>query len=232
MSLTRPSGAASPLTIQRPSAPRLALVTGFGPFPGVDDNPTAAVVAVIDRLAGAEIAGAEIARAEIVTAVLPVSWRRGPAALLAALDAVRADHGPPDVVLHLGVAVGADRLRVERLAAAACRQALDVDGALPDSTPSGAEARFDVEALARHLVNADLPAAVSDDAGAYLCNAIFAAGLRWAGPHGALVAFLHVPMPGTPRPDGRVWQIADLVQAALTALSWLQAQAVAARGAR
>ncbi len=203
-----------------PSAACSALVTGFGPFPGVDDNPTAAIAAAIGQLALPDVA----------LAVLPVSWRRGPEALRAALDATSAEVGPPVVLLHLGVAVGADRLRVERVAAAACRQALDVDGDLPTSTPSAGAARFDAEALARHLGDAGLPAAVSDDAGAYLCNAIFAEGLRWAAARDVLVAFLHVPMPGTPRPDGAPWQLADLVSAATTTLTWLQERGRVASG--
>lgn len=182
--------------------PISTLVTGFGAFPGVEANPTAAIVA---RLRAE-------APARLHAAVLPVSWARGPQALARAIDDATEAHGPPRLLLHLGVAASADRLRIESNAAAQARQSVDVDGLHAVLLPPAGTVTFDPRALVERLCDAGLPASVSDDAGAYLCNAIFGHGLRWAGDRGAIAAFLHVPMPGTTRPDasGRNWSEADL----------------------
>ena len=70
------------------------LVTGFGPFPGVSDNPTARLVRALD--------GLQIGRATVIGRVLPVSYRRGPE------QAVRLarDHR---AVLVVGTGVAASR---------------------------------------------------------------------------------------------------------------------------
>src|SRR5947208_13273272 len=78
------------------------LVTGFEPFGPWQRNPSGETARHLD--------GATIVDAEITGLVLPVSFKRAPAPLIAAIDALH-----PDVVLNLGQgeAVG---VRVERAA--------------------------------------------------------------------------------------------------------------------
>ena len=71
------------------------LVTGFMPFGGETVNPAYEAV----RRLPAQIAGADIATVEI-----PVVYRKGPAAVEAAIDAER-----PDMVLCVGQAGGQGR---------------------------------------------------------------------------------------------------------------------------
>ena len=198
------------------TSPIPTLLTGFGAFPGVETNPTAGIVARI----------AARAAANLHAAVLPVSWRRGPSALQQALAQATDEIGRPALLLHLGVAAGADRLRLESTAAALARPSVDVDGELAAAAPPSGDAEFDVPSVVAALQAIGLPATVSDDAGGYLCNAIFGLGLQWAREHGAIAAFLHVPMPGSPWPDGsgRCWTEADLDAATTCVLNALGAQ--------
>lgn len=155
------------------------LVTGFGPFPGMSDNPTARLVRALD--------GLQIGRATVIGRVLPVSYRRGPE------QAVRLarDHR---AVLVVGTGVAASRANVcvERLAVRVAVGRPDVDGAV-DTGLSGADevhASLDTAALARAL-----GAVASDDAGRYVCNA-------WlhhvASALDVPVGFVHVPAAGIP----------------------------------
>lgn len=197
--------------------PISTLVTGFGAFPGVQTNPTAAIVARLRAEAPARL------HAE----VLPVSWARGPQALAQAIDEATEAHGPLRLLLHLGVATSADRLRIESNAAAHARRSVDVDGLHAAQLPPSGTVMFNPRALVARLCDGGLPATLSDDAGGYLCNAIFGYGLRWAGDRGAIAAFLHVPMPGTARPDtsNRSWSEADLDIAVRIVLEALGAEA-------
>src|SRR5437660_6345571 len=82
------------------------LVTGFEPFGSWQRNPSGETARHLD--------GATIIDAEITGLVLPISFHRAAAPLIAAIDELR-----PDVVLNLGQgeAVG---VRVERVAVNLC----------------------------------------------------------------------------------------------------------------
>ncbi len=168
------------------------LVTGFGPFPGVRDNPS-------ERLVGRIAADRRLLRisaGEVRTAVLQTEWDRvrlGAPELLAAHD--------PDVVLHFGVHARAGGFRVERWARnrmgalpdargrsyRACEIVRGAPRALPAGGPAGK--------LVSHLRGLGLPAEISTDAGRYLCNMLFylsALHARNTGrPHA--VQFVHIP---------------------------------------
>jgi pyroglutamyl-peptidase len=170
------------------AAPKL-LVTGFGPFPGAPENPTEALV----RALAAETAdtfGASACRA----VVLPTEYRRSWTALRGLYARFR-----PDLVVHFGVSGKADAIMIERLGR--CRTALDVpdaaghapiSGRARRSGPDTLAATLPVEAILAALLAAKIPAALSDDAGAYVCNATLYRSLG-AAPTGRLVGFVHVP---------------------------------------
>src|SRR5437588_1751886 len=82
------------------------LVTGFEPFGSWQRNPSGETARHLD--------GATIVDAEITGLVLPVSFKRAAAPLIAAIDELR-----PDVVLNLGQG-GAVGVRVERIAVNRC----------------------------------------------------------------------------------------------------------------
>lgn len=167
------------------------LVTGFGPFLEVRDNPAARAARAVD---GALIPwGAGEAR--VVGRIIPVSYARGPAATMGLARRWRAH-----AIVGLGVARGRAQIAVERLGRRApLSDSADVDGVrLDDLEPGGPEivaATGAVDALARAL-----GALVSEDAGGYVCNAwlyrVTRACERLASPLQPSVVFVHVPDQG------------------------------------
>lgn len=167
-------------------SPRI-LVTGFEPFAGADDNPSARVV---EHLAGR-------AHGTLRAATLPVSTRRMPAVLHGLLDEHR-----PDVVVGLGEARGSDHVRIETVAVNRLDfRTPDNDGiSLADQliSPQGSAA-LDVTLPTGRLLDgvraAGLACALSDSAGCYLCNQMMYLTLDWASrqPHRPLVGFIHLP---------------------------------------
>jgi pyroglutamyl-peptidase len=186
--------------------PRL-LVTGFGPFPNAPENPTQTLMASL-AAEPPEKFGAAALRAIVLATDYRKSWlvlRRAYVALA------------PDVVVHFGLSRNADALAVERVGRRR------VDASRPDAAgfapPSGMcrrsgpdelAATLPVDATVKALVEQGFPAAASDDAGGYVCNATLYRSLLAVNPGDRrLVGFIHVP------PEGRNgWTGARLKQAA------------------
>lgn len=193
--------------------PRL-LLTGFGPFPGAPRNPTAAVVARLT--ARADLA----ARVEIVGRVLPVTWEA-----IAGFETILAEIRP-DAVLLLGLARRASRVRIEArarnriLAAAVDAAGRHPPARLDDGETAFRPARAPVRAMAAAIAGLGLSATVSEDAGAYLCNALLWRALeaRPARP----TAFVHLPPTREVAPRGR-WRAIDLERAVAATIGPLTA---------
>lgn len=165
-----------------PSSARLACVLGFGPFGEVRDNPSA-------RLARAAH-GAEGGGWRIHGEPMPVSYRRS----VEHTASVVAAH-TPELVLGVGVAMGRSWVALERFGRAVARPLpADVDGQAPPwrSRPSAPPraSRLPVDAMATAA-----GVRVSDDCGAYVCNAWLYTCLG-ALPEGLSVGFLHLPPQG------------------------------------
>ncbi len=160
---------------------RRLLVTGFGPFPGCPVNPTAWLAEEAGRALG------------LPWRVLPVTWD-----VPARLAAEAAEY---DGVVALGVARGRRAIEVERfahnLAGAANADAAGVAGSggrLVEGAPDVLEGvlhRPPFGAVVASARAGGLPVGESDDAGRYLCNALFFHLLCAAG--GRPVGFVHVP---------------------------------------
>lgn len=156
---------------------RPVLVTGFGAFPGVTDNPTA----VLARAAH----GAVVAGHPVVSEVLPVTWRGGPEQAIT----LAREHNAV-LVLGLGVAVKRTQVCVETVSYQQDWSRSDAAGALPPTCegPLVVPATLDCERLARAL-NAEL----STDPGRYVCNAwLYQVTQELDCP----VGFVHVPLGG------------------------------------
>ena len=191
---------------------RPLLVTGFGPFPGMPRNPSAALA----RAIGAALRRRAGPRPQVL--VLRTAYAAIPGALLPAL----AER--PAAILMLGVASRARRIRVEaRARNRASRLYPDASGRVSarlDLDPDGPAARRSTVAaqalaiLQRH----GLDARASNDAGRYLCNASYYAALAADCP----ALFVHIPpVPRTARPHrraparpGRDRQVAALAEVA------------------
>ena len=184
------------------------LVTGFEPFGGDAVNASGEAVTALAE-------GWNDPTIHLVTAILPVTFAGAPAALAAAIGEHR-----PDAVVCVGEAGGRAAVTPERYAVnERAARIPDNDGATPagpiDSGPERLESRIDVERVATAIAAAGLPAHVSEDAGRFVCNAVFRAALTgFAGPAG----FVHVP---TVRETGTATVGAETDEAATAAVSAL-----------
>lgn len=172
--------------------PREILLTGFGPFPGVAENATARLVPELAlRAANA------FPEYTFHHAILETAWGAAPQRAAELIATHR-----PILALHFGVARDADGFRIERTAQNMCRIAADVTGCLPagaqlDCTgPDVRTAGLDTTALATRLGSLGYPVSISDDAGAYLCNAVLYHSLAAAErlvPRPCRAGFVHIP---------------------------------------
>lgn len=177
---------------------RSVLITGFGPFPGMPRNPTAALAR---QLAARRLPALDGLRREAL--ILPTEWT--------AIETVRARlaAAPPDGVLMLGVA-GRRRLFNVEVRAVNAARGLDAAGRRPPPviTPGGpAERRPNATAirLVHALRAAGLAAGPSRDAGRYLCNGAYYAALEALEGRAVPIVFVHVPGrgPQSRRPAAR-----------------------------
>ncbi len=168
-----------------------ALITGFGPFPGVPRNATGLLV---PRLAKA--ARRKFPEWRIATAILPTEWHVAPAEL--ARHHARAR---PLWTVHFGVSREARGFVIETTGRNVCRDTADAAGAQPGSLYLDADgppiraANLPHDAIHARLVQSGLPATSSDDAGGYLCNAILYHSLGHAAraTHPTRSGFIHIP---------------------------------------
>jgi len=191
------------------------LVTGFGPWPGVRINPTAALVA---GLSNEDLP--EPGACRLVTKVLPTEYRRSWTMLRRSALRHR-----PDIVLQFGFAPKAEAISLEKLGRLPCGKRTDAAGYAPRSGtvsrsgPDRLSTTIPLKPLAMALRRAGLAVALSEDAGGYLCNATFYRSLQRLG-EGRHIGFVHLPGRG-PQADPDVYrQVATItIQATLAALS-------------
>ncbi len=172
------------------AAPRV-LVTGFGSFRDVTDNPSGGAARLLD---GRVVAGLPVVGRELRVTYAEVA--RAIPALVAELR--------PVMVISTGVGRG-DAVAIERVARNRVGSAeADVDGVAPfglslsDGAPDERRCAWDADALAMALDTPAQRVVTSPDAGGYVCNAAFW-HLTSCLPAGALGGFVHLP----PARDGR-----------------------------
>lgn len=180
-----------------------ALITGFGPFPGVPRNPSGILMR--------RVAGAGHWRRlgwDIDGVLFPTGY-----SIVARMISEYAEVGPPPAfVVMLGVAARAKWLRVElRAKNRVSIHHRDAAGNRPAAFQL--ERGHAVTRFGRHpgavLVSTlrarQVPARLSRDTGRYVCNAAYWQMLG-AMPAGTEIVFVHIPMPaliGTRRHDPR-----------------------------
>lgn len=192
-------------------APVRLLLTGFGPFPGVTDNASAVLVAQLAE-AARKLPGVRVA-----SQILSVDWEAAPrqaAALIASQN--------PDIILHFGVSRSATCIIIESVAHNRCGDFPDVCGTVPPSRRLDENAAdtlpstFPVHEIVRRLQAKKLPVQLSEDAGAYLCNAVLYTSLQACRGSEAQAGFIHLPV--DLGQDDRL-SMADAVDAALEILT-------------
>ena len=165
------------------------LLTGFEPFDGERINPSGEIARALDG---------EIVRGHrIVTAILPVAF----ASTLPNLEALLDEHRPV-LAIATGQAGGRSELSIERIAANLIDARIpDADGMQPidvrviDDAPDAYFSTLPVKAMLEALRRLGIPAALSQSAGAYVCNqTFFALAHLVATTHRKTRAgFVHVP---------------------------------------
>ncbi|KUP28122.1 pyroglutamyl-peptidase I [Kocuria rhizophila] len=160
------------------------LVTGFEPFGGETENASGTAIQRLGEIRALDAVN-------LAAAILPVTWSDAGPALLRAVETHQ-----PDAIIAVGEAGGRAVVTPERWAKNLGHGRIpDNDGVVRDAAPlaPGAErleSRLDPAALSRAIQDAGVPAEVSEDAGAFLCNAVF-----WTALHRTDLpaTFIHVP---------------------------------------
>lgn len=162
------------------------LITGFEPFAGLAYNPSAEIAAALD--------GREIGGRMVVGKLLPVEFAR----YRVGLEALLREFSPT-LYIGFGLASGEDMIRIERFGV----NLADFD--IPDNAgakhigrtiePDGPAARgatLPCTEIRAALLQAGIPARLSNSAGSYLCNATLYSALGLcAAP--VPCGFIHLP---------------------------------------
>ncbi len=174
--------------------PMQTLMTGFGPFGSVVDNPT-------ERLLR-HFAAQDVDGHDLTVCALPTSFARAPSTFQAAFEAGGRDGQPFDLILMLGVAARSVAWRVESQGLNHDAPAIsDVDGFTPphrEIVPGGMAhlpVTLPPQVMLLAVESLGLPVALSDSAGQYLCNHLLYTALDLARRRRAMprTGFLHVP---------------------------------------
>jgi pyroglutamyl-peptidase len=168
------------------------LITGFTPFDGRAVNASWIAASALARLG--EFHGHRLRALQI-----PVCWGAPRRALTQALQA-----GGPALILSMGEGEPGI-FRLETLARNVRRERPDNDGRLPAGEPICAQgpaerrSSFACQALSDALTAQGIPARLSDDAGAYLCEELLYTleEFKEAEPAIGKVLFVHVPPYGS-----------------------------------
>jgi pyroglutamyl-peptidase len=167
------------------------LLTGFRPFGKAEVNPT-------QRLTEAVAAAAEpFAGVAVRAVVLDTDYTRCEEQFRQAVAGFA-----PTSILSFGLHMGTDEIRLERIAVNVDDAAVaDTGGNRRDGQPIvaggpvGYWSTLPLEAMRQALEAADIPVAMSNHAGTYVCNHLFYFGRHWTETQGwdIRMGFIHVP---------------------------------------
>ena len=169
--------------------PDRALVTGFVPYGGRGRNPAAEIAQALD--------GRTISGMPVVGRALPVSYAEIGRAVDGLLEEI-----DPRVVISLGLWPGETAVRIERVGLnLADFEVPDNVGRLASDEPilgNGATALYaslPIRKIEQALLDAGIPARISNSAGTFLCNACLYSFLSAAAARAtrAICGFIHVP---------------------------------------
>jgi pyroglutamyl-peptidase len=164
------------------------LVTGFEPFDGEPVNPA---LEAVRRLP------AQLGEHTIERRPLPAVFHRALAVLGDAVRTVR-----PDILIAVGQAGGRSEMSIERVAINVDDARIpDNDGASPIDrpvVPGGPAAYFTnlpLKAITRALLEAGIPAKVSNTAGTFVCNHVFYGAMHLVATEfpAMRAGFIHIP---------------------------------------
>jgi pyroglutamyl-peptidase len=202
------------------------LVTGFEPFGGIAENPSQAIVEALRQRPASE------RRAEIVTEILPCEFRAAGERIAKLIRELQ-----PAAVVSVGLAAGATAIRLERHALN-LNDARNPDNAgdlasgrpIDPAGPIGYWSTLPIDDMLQALKARDIPAMITNHAGAYVCNHVFFTArheIERAGL-GTPSGFVHVPLmteqDAPVPPGGASLPLATMVQALECCLDVLAGQ--------
>ncbi len=163
------------------------LLTGFEPFAEIAVNPSQSIVEHFQAQR----------RDDLITRILPTEYRRAGDCLA---EAIREFN--PDAVISLGVAQSRKKINLERIAVNVDDASIaDNAGHLASGeriAPDGPVAYWStlpLQAMQAALQAHDIPVAISNHAGAYICNHAFYTARHTLDALGRSIpcGFIHVP---------------------------------------
>lgn len=163
------------------------LLTGFGPFPGVAENPSGWLAETVASAATPD-------DCTLYRAVFPTEWEAVASRAAYFHQSIR-----PRLMIHFGVQLEATEIHLECKAHNEVDHRPDACGAHPGrhDVISGCDGTLEtclpVDALAARLQDEQVPARTSQSCGRYLCNDLYYRSLYWAEQNGADALFVHVP---------------------------------------
>lgn len=187
------------------------LLTGFEPFLDFTVNPTMKIVEELD--------GLEIGEYTVIGRIMPVDFGSSGTRLLDFIEDIK-----PDAVISLGLAAGRYKITPERIAINFKDGPVDNEGNKPVDEPIQPEGEpgylstLPIRKMVDRLIENQLPAEVSNTAGAYLCNNVMYEGLHYAKTSNQDMpsGFIHIPASHELAiQHGRIpsWSHSDLIQA-------------------
>ena len=158
------------------------LITSFEPFGDSLTNITQDILSALP---------CNIGKAEVIKHCLPVSFQRAPIALKELISAHQ-----PDTILLLGQCPAGENIRLERFALNMMdSQKADNGGYRPSEetiypdAPLAYRTAFHIKTIANHLQEEQLPVAISNSAGLYVCNRVYYEALHLQQK----AIFIHIP---------------------------------------
>jgi pyroglutamyl-peptidase len=188
----------------------IILLSGYGPFAGVPENPSYAAVEPLD---GTLIAGHDVRVLELV-----VEWEAAPEEYLAEYERLQ-----PVLAIASGVAMGENVVRLESIAHNLANgedvAGVTLNGPIDPAGPETLATNLPLTDLLDVFESEGYPVAISDDAGDYLCNYLFyklmARVLAEPAERRILGGFIHVTGANVVTPEEMtrawVWVIERLV---------------------
>lgn len=164
------------------------LLTGFEPFLNYPINPTMEVVKALE--------GKVVNGYTIHGNILPVDFAKSGDLLLEEIKAV-----DPDAIISLGLAGGRFKITPERIAINVSHGDQDNQGNKPTNKAifadgdDGVFTTLPIEEMVAKLMDANLPADISNSAGTYLCNNVMYHALYQLKKENRKIpsGFIHIP---------------------------------------
>lgn len=168
------------------------LITGFEPFNGQNINPASELLPLVANL--------QLNGACIHCHTLPVVGAASHAKLMGYIEQYQAD-----IVLVLGQAAGRDKLTLERVAInlddypiADNAGELLLEQPIVADGPAAYFTTLPIKAMVQSMLKAQIPAAISNTAGTFVCNHIFYRTLHSLqaaeGGREVKMGFMHLPL--------------------------------------